>query len=302
MRPRACRNGGTGPCRHGAGHPLRLADLDRAAAARHAARGVARIPAARDMSAGSRIRPMPTSVSNGRASALRLAKTMAHGAWTTRSALAARAATERGAAWAPRCRADPAALPAGRAGPHPPRSRLCGIRTTPRLPSTPCASCWRAIGGVAFLPDQAAAKALFDRLRAGPLCATLSRTVVDARRAGIFLRRESRGLPRRCRRRRLSSGTAAGGSHWATAFGRIVDRAARAAARRQSGQLPKTARRQALSAPRLLPSRRCGAAANALVLRGERRAGGSRASCPAVAPFARFLPSFDLAPAAPSPG
>ena len=41
-----------------------------------------------------------------------------------------------------------------------------------------------AIGGVSFLPDQARSEALFHRLRAGPLCATLSRTVVDARRAG----------------------------------------------------------------------------------------------------------------------
>ncbi|RUY50846.1 tRNA lysidine(34) synthetase TilS, partial [Mesorhizobium sp. M7A.F.Ca.CA.001.13.2.1] len=50
-------------------------------------------------------------------------------------------------------------------------------------------------GGIAFLPDQARSEALFGRLRAGFLCATLSRTVVDSRRSGIFLRREARGLP-----------------------------------------------------------------------------------------------------------
>ncbi|MER9333600.1 tRNA lysidine(34) synthetase TilS, partial [Mesorhizobium sp. M0293] len=47
-------------------------------------------------------------------------------------------------------------------------------------------------GGIAFLPDQARGEALFGRLKAGFLCATLSRTVVDSRRAGILLRREAR--------------------------------------------------------------------------------------------------------------
>ncbi|TIU66924.1 MAG: tRNA(Ile)-lysidine synthetase, partial [Mesorhizobium sp.] len=51
------------------------------------------------------------------------------------------------------------------------------------------------VGGVAFLPDQVRSEALLDRLRAAPFCATLSRTVIDARRAGLFLRRETRNLP-----------------------------------------------------------------------------------------------------------
>ncbi len=65
----------------------------------------------------------------------------------------------------------------------------------PRPPSTRMRILLAAVGGVSFLPDEARSEALFSRLRAGPLCATLSRTVVDARRAGIFLRREARGLP-----------------------------------------------------------------------------------------------------------
>lgn len=52
-----------------------------------------------------------------------------------------------------------------------------------------------SIGGTAFVPDETRTAALFDRLAAGGLCATLSRTVVDARRAGIFLYREQRNLP-----------------------------------------------------------------------------------------------------------
>jgi tRNA(Ile)-lysidine synthase len=50
-------------------------------------------------------------------------------------------------------------------------------------------------GGTEHLPDLARATALFERLGEGPLCATLSRTVVDARRTGVFLYREQRGLP-----------------------------------------------------------------------------------------------------------
>ena len=73
-----------------------------------------------------------------------------------------------------------------------------------------------AIGGVSFLPDQARSETLFHRLRAGPLCATLSRTVVDARRAGVFLRRESRNLPAAAPAANVLSGTADDASHWVT--------------------------------------------------------------------------------------
>jgi tRNA(Ile)-lysidine synthase len=50
-------------------------------------------------------------------------------------------------------------------------------------------------GGAAYLPDEARSGELFRRLQGTPLRATLSRSVVDARKGGIFLRRESRGLP-----------------------------------------------------------------------------------------------------------
>lgn len=51
-------------------------------------------------------------------------------------------------------------------------------------------------GGVAELPDDKRVGDLLRRLRAEtPFRATLSRTVVDARRVGIFLHRERRGLP-----------------------------------------------------------------------------------------------------------
>ncbi|MGT2464816.1 hypothetical protein ACVOMV_04210 [Mesorhizobium atlanticum] len=53
------------------------------------------------------------------------------------------------------------------------------------------------VGGMSFLADEARCAGLLSRLRLRSvrLCATLSRTVVDARRTGIFLHRESRNLP-----------------------------------------------------------------------------------------------------------
>ena len=55
-------------------------------------------------------------------------------------------------------------------------------------------------GGTTFLPPKPVVEALLAKLasgraRATPTRATLSRCVVDARRAGIFLHREGRGLP-----------------------------------------------------------------------------------------------------------
>lgn len=50
-------------------------------------------------------------------------------------------------------------------------------------------------GGTTFLPPKDAAETLLARLATGKARATLSRCVVDARRAGIFLHREGRELP-----------------------------------------------------------------------------------------------------------
>lgn len=52
------------------------------------------------------------------------------------------------------------------------------------------------VGGTPFPPDEARVTALVERLSLGKKGrATLSRTVIDSRRAGIFLYREQRGLP-----------------------------------------------------------------------------------------------------------
>ena len=150
------------------------------------------------------------------------------------------------------------------------------------------------IGGVSFLVDKARCRALFERLRSGTLCATLSRTVVDARRTGIFLHREARNLPAAVPaedqalwdgRRRITLSDRPGGL--------VIAPVGRAAGK--------------LSAPEGVPAsvlRRALAAEPALWRGAEYLdfAGGAAATpmaiVPLVSPFARFLPSFDRLPAA----
>ncbi|TPK97256.1 tRNA lysidine(34) synthetase TilS [Mesorhizobium sp. B2-4-12] len=153
-----------------------------------------------------------------------------------------------------------------------------------------------ASGGIAFLPDKARSEALFGRLRAGFLCATLSRTVVDFRRAGIFLHREMRGLPPAATvldaaiwdgRRQITLHDGNGAL--------LIAPLGAAAAKRLAtgeGETPQSLIRAALAAE---PAARQavenpGSAPDWPVSpRFEAR--------PVIAPFARFLPSFDLAPA-----
>lgn len=145
------------------------------------------------------------------------------------------------------------------------------------------------VGGVEFLPDLARGEALLGRLQTGFLCATLSRTVVDFRRGGIFLRREARGLP--------TAVTAAGDMVWDgrrritlrdTRDGLLIAPFGPAEAKRlilAEGEIPPSLTRAALSAE------------PALWRAGEILAAPGFAAAPLVAPFARFMPSFDLAPA-----
>lgn len=153
-----------------------------------------------------------------------------------------------------------------------------------------------ACGGVSFLPDLARSEALFDSLRAGPLCATLSRTVVDARRAGIFLHRETRDLPPAAP---AANAALWDGRRWITS-GDISDGlliaplGAAAAARRtlaEDGTPPSLVRAALAAEPAFWRDGEwLGLAQDSPVLRAI-------AAHPVVAPFARFLPSFDLAPA-----
>ena len=150
------------------------------------------------------------------------------------------------------------------------------------------------MGGTPFLPDEARARTLFERLRSARLCATLSRTVVDARRTGIFLHREARGLPAPARpadsaiwdgRRRITLSDSVDG---------LVIAPLGAAARRvevRDGAPPSLQRAALATEPALWRGNEC------LGFAGDDVASQATRIVPAVAPFARFLPSFDLRPA-----
>ncbi|WP_027166712.1 tRNA lysidine(34) synthetase TilS [Mesorhizobium sp. WSM3224] len=152
------------------------------------------------------------------------------------------------------------------------------------------------VGGVSFPADEARCAALFSRLRSAPLRATLSRTVIDARRTGIFLRRERRDLPVAAppvdnrlwdNRRRITLKDGPGDL--------VIAPLGPAAARRAalSEDIPPSLSRAALAAePSLWAGGEC------LDFAGGNAGPQSVSIVPAVAPFQRFLPSFDIEPAA----
>lgn len=128
-------------------------------------------------------------------------------------------------------------------------------------------------GGTPHLPDEARAAALHARLAAGgKVRAVLSRTLVDLRKTGVFLLREARGLP------------AAGDlqAHVWDGRYRIAGSPTPPSrddtvAERERDPVPEALLRLAAAAQPELPA--------------------GRTAIPVLAPWARFLPSFDLAPA-----
>lgn len=152
------------------------------------------------------------------------------------------------------------------------------------------------IGGVPYLPDLARTRMLVEALAAGgkgrPLRATLSRCVADRRAAGLFLLRESRSLPPPCPaaagiwdgRFLLRTGQAAAHATLAP----LGDDAAEHAKTNTPEGVPESLVRAALSARPVLRD-----AAGTIVK--ERH--GHRFE-PVLAPWADFLPGFDLTIAA----
>ncbi len=156
-------------------------------------------------------------------------------------------------------------------------------------------------GGSRFLPDRARTEALLGRLEAvhsrHPLRATLSHAVIDRRAAGLFLHRERRDLP--------PAVTVAGGMIWdgrclitACDGGDGFLIAARATVASAGGApvadgVPSSLAGAAFAAEPALFAAESG--------RSEGSPGAMKALpamvFPVAAPFAQFLPCFDLAPA-----
>lgn len=148
-------------------------------------------------------------------------------------------------------------------------------------------------GGASFLPDSDRVAGLFAMFPAGVGRATLSRTVVDMRRVGIFLHREARGLPAPSKpsdgtlwdgRYRITFGAGADG-YVIAPFGR---EAARQAIGSTEAEAPASLFRAAWAAePALWQGGFClGSPGESGKLPG--------AVVPVVAPFVRFLSGFDL--------
>jgi tRNA(Ile)-lysidine synthase len=149
-------------------------------------------------------------------------------------------------------------------------------------------------GGLPFLPDEARAGALFQRLKGTRLRATLSRTVVDVRKDGIYLRRESRGLPPPI--------AAIDGLIWDGRFrlrctntqpGLTIAPFGAENARKAAGpeaEMPQSLVRAAFAAEPALWS----AGEFAGPAAGEQARAAGVEAMPVLAPWARFLPSFDL--------
>jgi tRNA(Ile)-lysidine synthase len=151
-------------------------------------------------------------------------------------------------------------------------------------------------GGREHLPDVGRTASLMKRFEGGPVRATLAGTVVDKREAGTFLHRESRSLP--------GPETISDGEVWdgryrldtldgyrpveVAPLGRKLAAEQEA---RQDERCPRSLRRAALAAqPALWRGAEC------LGRLGDQPLCAVH-STPLAAPWTRFLPSFDLAPA-----
>lgn len=151
-------------------------------------------------------------------------------------------------------------------------------------------------GGTAFLPDEGRTEAIFRRLAEESFCATLSRTVVDARRVGCFLRREARHLPGPQAphdgmtwdgRYRLSAPAVPGG----LAVAALGAAQAKRTENQATGAPASLVRAATAAQPALWRDGEClGPLTADTPLHGI-------AARPVMAPWARFLPCFDLEPA-----
>lgn len=150
-------------------------------------------------------------------------------------------------------------------------------------------------GGMPYLPDLERTGALFSRLRQGRLRATLSRAVIDARAGGVWIRREARDVTMTAVTppSMLWDGRWRIGAAEACRGGSIGPLGVAAAAAPAGGGVPESLARAALSLePGLFVDGRLVGPASEIE---ARHAGVSAA--PVAAPYARFMPDFDMATA-----
>jgi tRNA(Ile)-lysidine synthase len=149
-----------------------------------------------------------------------------------------------------------------------------------------------AVGGVEYLPGNSSTAALFAGVRGKSMRATLSRTLVDARKRHVFLCRERRGLP--------GAGPVSDGMIWDGRFRLKVSKTVPGSILIMPGVAATKDRIAGYDAP-AAPVAAALAAEPVVVLRREsvgREVAGIDPAveiAPVVAPFLDFLPSFDIA-------
>lgn len=152
-------------------------------------------------------------------------------------------------------------------------------------------------GGREQLPDAGRSAALLKRLETGAVRATLSGAVVDSRRLGTFLLREGRGLPQQAKVADASLWDGRYRLHTLDGYrpleiAPLGRKLAAASDAETDDDTPRSLRRAALAAqPALWRGAEC------LGPLGSGQALCAVEARPVAAPWARFLPSFDLAPA-----
>jgi len=147
------------------------------------------------------------------------------------------------------------------------------------------------IGGGEHLPEARRATALFAGIRSGCPRATLSRTLIDARKRHVWLHRERRSLP--------APRPAYDGMIWDNRF-RVEGAGETLKSVLVAPGVSLRGRAAECDAPASLAA--AALAAQPLLLRQEAAGpdaigGGVPSLMPVVAPFLDFLPSFDIAPA-----
>ena len=249
------------------------------------------------MSAGPKIQPISTSISNARAFVRRWPGIQVHSALPKRLRLAGQAAGERERLGRQRSGADPCLCQQAGHGSRPPRSRPCHLQRQPGCSLCPAHPAGR---------PSAASPSCRTRLAAKP-CSTgwgLGRFAPHCRG-----RWSMRGVPASscaanpatCQPAALAAQRAVGRPHDAITLGDnpaallIAPLGAAAAAKlaiAEEGTPPSLVRAALAAEPALWRGGEC------LGLAAGKPAGRRPiAARPVVAPFARFLPSFDLAPA-----